>query len=137
MRSQKQTLHFKVPLNIDFDFSITCEHGTQLCALFTQFEDNDVKKEKNVPEFWKINWRIGFDLLEMQMARSEKVSIIVWSRYITLKLFWILEIDVIKGRLFHIFHPTFYKYFAILAFSNKYSPFVPIFIITDPRLAPI
>ena len=30
-------------------------HDMQLCVLFIQFGDNDVTKEINIPEFWKIN----------------------------------------------------------------------------------
>ena len=71
-------------------------------------------------------------------SRSVEVSIVVWSHYITLKSFWrTLENDVIKGLLFHIFHQAFYKYFLILAFSNKYSPFAPIFIMLDSKRGPI
>ena len=54
----------------------------QLWALFTQFGDNDVAKEINIPEFWKIN----FVLLKMQIAGIMEVSVLIWSRYITWKL---------------------------------------------------
>ena len=71
-------------------------------------------------------------------SRSVEVSIVVWSHYITLKSFWrTLENDVIKRLLFHIFHQAFYKYFLILAFWNKYSPFAPIFIMLDSKRGPI
>ena len=54
------------------------------------------------PLFEKLTEELG---LKMQMARSVEVSIVVWSRYITLKLFWrTLENDVIKGSLLYIFH---------------------------------
>ena len=71
-------------------------------------------------------------------SKSLEVSIVVWSHYITLKLFWrTLENDVIKGLLFHIFHQAFYKYFLILVFWNKYSPFAPIFIMLNSKRGPI
>ena len=86
----------------------------------------------------KYQLNLGFDLLKMQMVGSVDVSIVVWSRYITLKLFWrTLENDVIKGRLFHTFHQAIYKKFVILVFWNKYSPFVPIFIMIDWNLGPV
>ena len=70
------------------------------------------------------------------MAGSLKVFIVVWSRYITLNLFWrTLENDVINGPLFDTIHEAFYKNFAILVFWNKYSPFVPVFIMIDWKLA--
>ena len=43
-------------------------HDIQLWSLFTQFGNNDATREKNIPKFCKINQRIGFDLLKMQMA---------------------------------------------------------------------
>ena len=88
-------------------------HGIQLWALFTQSGDNDATKEINITEFWKVNSRIGFGLSKIQMPGSAKVSIVVWSRHVALKLFWrTLENDVIKGSLFHTFHQTFYKKFS-------------------------
>ena len=64
--------------------------------------------------------------------------IVVWSRYITLKLFWrALENDVKKVTLLHNFHQAFYKNIVILVFWNKYSPFAPIFIIIEWKLGPI
>ena len=68
--SQKQTslTFLKSHQIIDFD---------QLWALFTQFGDNDITKEVNIPEFWKINSRTGFYLLKMQMAGSVEVFIVV------------------------------------------------------------
>ena len=66
------------------------------------------------------------------MTGSVEVSIVIWSRYITLKLLWrTLENDVIKGPLLHIVHQPFYKKFVISVFWNKYSPFVPIFIMAE------
>ena len=66
------------------------------------------------------------------MAENIEVSIVVWSRYISLKLFWrTLENNAIKGPQFHTFHQALYKDFVILVFSSKYSPFLPIFIMTD------
>ena len=51
----------------------------------------------------------------MQIAGSVEVSVVVWSQYITLKLFWrTLENDVIKWPLFHASHKAFYKNFIIL-----------------------
>ena len=48
----------------------------------------------------------------MQIAGIVEVSIVVWSRYITLKPFWrTLKCSVIKGCLFHILHEAFYKNF--------------------------
>ena len=71
----------------------------------------------------------------MQLAGSVDISIAVWMRYITLKLFWrTLENDLMKMTLFHIFHKVFYKNFVILVFWNKYSPFLPIFIMIDSKL---
>ena len=68
----------------------------------------------------------------MQMAVSVEVSVVISSRYIPLKLLWgILENDIIKVFLIHIFHQAFYKNFVILVFRNEYSPFVPIFLMTD------
>ena len=56
----------------------------------------------------------------LQMAGSAEVSIVVWSQYITLKLFWgTLENDVIQGPLFHTSHYAFHKNFVILVFWNK------------------
>ena len=80
-------------------------------AFFPQFRDNDVTKKINSQEFWKINSRSGFDLFKIQMLLvSVEVSIVVWSPYITLKLFWrTLENYIIKGHLFHIFGLAFYK----------------------------
>ena len=46
----------------------------------------------------------------MQMVESVEVFIVVWSPYITLKLFWI------KGPLFYTFHQAFYKDFVTLMF---------------------
>ena len=63
-------------------------HDIQLLALFTQFGDDDAMKERNIPEFWKIKSRTGFDLIKMQMAASWEDSIVAWLQYITLKLFW-------------------------------------------------
>ena len=58
----------------------------------------------------------------MQMAGSAEVSIVIWSQYISLKLFLrTLENDVIKWPLFHTFRQAFYKSFVILVFWNKYS----------------
>ena len=58
--------------------------------------------------FEKINWKIRFDLLKMQMAGSVEVSIVVRLPCITLKLFrQALENDAIKGPLFHTFHQHF------------------------------
>ena len=57
----------------------------------------------------------------MQMAGIIEVSIVIWSRYITLKLFWItLENDVIKCPLFYTFYHTLYKKFVILVFWSNY-----------------
>ena len=53
----------------------------------SRFGENDVTKEKNIPKFWKINQRIGFHLFKMQMAGGVEVFVVVWSQYITLKLF--------------------------------------------------
>ena len=104
-------------------------HDIQLWDIFTQFGNNGVTKEINVQEFWKINERTGFDLLKKQMIESEEVSIVVWSRCITLKLFWRkLENDFIRRPRFHTFHQIFYKNVVILVFWNKYFPLVPIFI---------
>ena len=95
------------------------------------------KWRRNIPEFWKYNWRTGFDLLKMQMTWSAEVSIVVWSRYITLKLFWrTLENGVIKGHLFLISHQEFHKNFVILVFRNKYYLFLSIFIMIDWKLSP-
>ena len=70
----------------------------------------------------------------MQMAGTVEVYIVVWLRYITLKLFWrTLENVVMKGPLFHTFHHAFYKNFVIV-FWNKYSPFVAIFIMIAWKL---
>ena len=53
----------------------------------------------------------------MQMGGSVEVSIVVWSQYITLKLFRrTLENDVIRGHLFHTIHQAIYKDFAIVVF---------------------
>ena len=72
------------------------------------------------------------------MVGSVEVSIIVWSIYITLKLFWkTFENGIIRGPLFHTLHKELFKYFVILRFWNKYSPFVPIFIMPDWKLFPI
>ena len=68
----------------------------------------------------------------MQMAGGVEVSIVVWSRYITLRLFWrTLKNEVIKGPLSHMFHQAFYKTFVNLRFWNKESSFAPIFIMID------
>ena len=56
-------------------------------------------------------------MLKMQMAGSAEVSIVIWSQYISLKLFLrTLENDVIKWPLFHTFRQAFYKSFVILVF---------------------
>ena len=61
------------------------------------------------------------------MAASLEAFIVVWSRYITLKLFWkMLKNDAIKGPIFYTFHRAFYKKFVILEFWNKKSLFVSI-----------
>ena len=71
----------------------------------------------------------------MQMAGSVEVSIVVWSRYITLNALKNFD-DLIKGPLFYTFHQVFYKNFVILKFWNKSSPFAPIFIMIDWKLDP-
>ena len=77
----------------------------QLCAFCSQFGDNDVTEETNIPEFCNFNQKIGSDLLKMQMTGSVETSIVVLSQYITLKLFSrTLKNDVIKGPLFRTFH---------------------------------
>ena len=87
-------------------------HDIQLWACFTQFGDN-------VPEFWKINQRIRFDLLKIKVARSVEVSTVFWSRYLTLKRLWrTLENYVIKEPMFHTFLHPFFKNFVILLFRN-------------------
>ena len=74
----------------------------------------------------------------MQIAEIVEISIVVWSRYNTLKLFWIaLENDVLNGARSHTFHQAFYKNFVTLLFWNKYSPFVSISIMIDWKLGPI
>ena len=62
-------------------------HDIQLWALFTQFGDNDIAKQINIPECCKINKKTEFYLLKMKMVGSIEVCIVAWSRYITLKLF--------------------------------------------------
>ena len=53
----------------------------------------------------------------MQIAEIVEVSIVVWSRYNTLKLFLIaLENDVLNGARSHTFHQAFYKNFVTLLF---------------------
>ena len=47
------------------------------------------------------------------MVGSVEVSIIVWSIYITLKLFWkTFENGIIRGPLFHSFHHAFDKHLS-------------------------
>ena len=66
------------------------------------------------------------------MAESVDISVVVWSCYITLKLFSrTLENDVIKASLFHIFCEIFFKSFVILVFRNTHSPYIPILIMID------
>ena len=62
------------------------------------------------------------------MAVSLELSIVVWSRYIALKLFWrIWENNVKEGPLFHNFHQIFHKNFKMLILIYSLSHFVPIF----------
>ena len=93
------------------------------------------QKKKIFQNFKKLNKRIRFNFLKMQMAESVEVSIVASSRCITLKLFWrTLENDVKKGTLFHNFLQAFYKNLVTLVFWNKHSPFVSIFMMTDWKL---
>ena len=131
--------YFKVPSNTDFDLSITLDTWyTTFCPFLHKLKIMTSQKESIFQNFGKLTKKIRFDLLKMQMAGSVEVSIVVWSRYITLKLFWrTLKNDVIKGPLFHTFHQAFYKTFVILVFWNKKPLFVPIFIMIDWKLSSI
>ena len=131
--------HFKVPLNIDFDLSVTLDTWHATFGSFLQNLKLMTSEKKYIfQNFGKLTKKNRFDLLKMLMARSVEVSIVVWSRYIILKLFWkTFKNDVIKGPLFHTFHQAFYKTFVILVFWNKKSLFVPIFIMIDWKLGPI
>ena len=65
-------------------------YDTHFWMLFAQFGDIDIAKEINTPEFWKVNKRIGFDLLEMQKGRSLKFlllfgsDILIWEHFVEL-----------------------------------------------------
>ena len=62
---KKGIIHLKFPFAIDFHLFLSPSiHDIQLCALLTQFGDNGITKERNIPEFWKINWKIISDLLK-------------------------------------------------------------------------
>ena len=113
-------------------------HDIQLWPLFIQFGANDITKEINTLKFWNINYIIGFDFLKM--TGIVEVSIVTWLQYIIMKPFSrALENDIIKGPLFNTFDQAFYNYksFVISVFWNKYSSFVPIFIMIDWKLVPI
>ena len=57
------------------------------------------------------------------MAGSVEVFVVVWSQYITLKLFW-------RTLENYASQEAFLKNFVILVFWNNYSPFVWFFILT-------
>ena len=62
------------------------------------------------------------------MVPSLELSIVVWLRYVALKLLWrIWESDIKEAPPFHTFLHIFYKTFKILVLSYNLSHFVPIF----------
>ena len=113
--------YFKVPSNIDFDLSITLDTSyTTFGPFLPNLKIMTPQKKYMFQNFDKLTKKIRFDLLKMKMAGSVEASIIVWSRYITLKLFWrTFKNVVIKGPLFHTSHHAFYKAFVILVIRKK------------------
>ena len=101
--------HFKVPPNIDFNLSITLNtRYTTFGSLLINLEIMTSQKKYILQTFEKLTKKNRSDLLKIQMAGSVEVSIVVWSRYITLKLFRRkLKNDVMKRPLFHNFHQAF------------------------------
>ena len=72
------------------------------------------------------------------MIPSLELSVVVWSRYIVLKLLWRMwESDVKEGHPFHTFLHIFYENFKILVLSYNPSYLVPIFKKIDKKLAQI
>ena len=66
------------------------------------------------------------------MVPSLELSIVVWSRYIALKLFWrIWKNDAKKGPPFHTFLQLFCNNFKTLVLSYNLPHFLPIFKKTD------
>ena len=81
--------HFKVPSNIDFDFSITLDTWyTTFSPFLHNLKIMTSQKKYKFQNFGKLTKKIRFALLKMQVVESVEASIVVWSRYITLKLFW-------------------------------------------------
>ena len=101
--------HFKVAPNIDFNLSITLNtRYTTFGPFLTNLERTTSQKKYILQTFEKLTKKNRSDLLKIQMAGSVEVSIVVWSRYITLKLFRRkLKNDVMKRPLFHNFHQAF------------------------------
>ena len=78
-------------------------------------------------------WKIKFFISKISMVLSSSLFIVVWSRYIALKLLWrIWENDVRMVSPFHTFLQTFYKNISILVLSCNLSHFVEgICLISD------
>ena len=131
----KQTPHFNVPSNIDFNLFITLYTWYTTLGPFypiwRQWRDKRNKYSK-ILKNWLKNW-----IWSLKNANSWKCR----SFYCCLVAMYYFETVLknlgkwrLQGPLFHTFHQTFYKNFVIFVFWSKYSPFAPILIMIDCNL---
>ena len=129
---RKKTIVIEIDLLITVGISYT-----NFAPFWSSFDFLESQELLNfqILEKWQT---IKFVISKKYMVPSLEFSIVVWLRYIALKLFWrIWESNVKEKPPFNTFLQMFHKNFKILASSYNISHFVPIFKKIDKKIAQV
>ena len=101
MSDLKNELLISKKQSLNLIFLSQLEYYKQIFSFLTQFWLYDVTRIVEFPNFGKNDERLNFSPQKIHMIPILKLSLIVWLRYIALKLLWrICESDIKERLLF-------------------------------------